>query len=85
MDAQVKQVQQQMAAVEQNVTALGGRLDATTSAGGQLDQLQSGVSLLRDQVSGLRALGDPSVVTERINFIASLDNRLAAIERGSIG
>jgi uncharacterized protein YlxW (UPF0749 family) len=85
VDAQVRQVQQQMAAVQQNVSSLGSRLDATTSAGGQLDQLQSGVSLLQDQVGGLRALGDPSIVTERINFIASLDNRLAAIERGTIG
>jgi hypothetical protein len=85
VDAQVREVQQQMAAVQQNVNSLGSRLDATTSAGGQLDQLQSGVSLLQDQVGGLRALGDPSIVTERINFIASLDNRLAAIERGGIG
>jgi hypothetical protein len=86
VQAQVLQVQnamqQQFAAVQQNVTALGGRLDATTSAGGQIDQLRSNLNNVSDQVSALRALGDPSTVNNRLNFIDSLDNRLTRIERG---
>ena len=84
VDAQVRQVQQQVAAVQQNVTALGGRLDATTSVGGQLDQLQSTVNTLNTQVGGLSTL-DPSNISERISFIASLDNRLVRLERGIVG
>ncbi len=80
--AQVRQVQQQVATVQQNVSALGGRLDSTTAEGGQIEQLRAGLNLVSDQVQGLRILGDPSRVSERINFIDSLNNRLERIERG---
>jgi hypothetical protein len=94
VDAQVRAVQQQVqevqetlgqqvAAVEQSVGALGGRVDATLAQGGQVDQLRNNLTLVSDQVQALRALGDPSVVTERLNIITSLDNRLQRIERGT--
>jgi hypothetical protein len=94
VDAQLRQVQQQVqdvqttlgqqvAAVEQSVGALGGRVDATLAQGGQVDQLRNNLTLVSDQVQALRALGDPSAVSERLNIITSLDNRLQRIERGT--
>lgn len=90
---QVQQVQQQVAQVQatfeqqvqslsKSVTALGGRMDATLAEGGQLQQIRSGLNIVTDQVQGLRSLGDPSKVTEQINLITSLDNRLMKLERG---
>lgn len=87
-EVQLEQVQASMATqvttVQQSLTALGGRLDATLAEGGQLQQIRSGLNVVTDQVMALRGIGDPSIVTERINFISSLDNRLARLERGSI-
>jgi hypothetical protein len=84
---QVAQVQttfqQQVQTLQQSVTAIGGRMDATLAEGGQLQQIRSTLNVVNDQVQALRSLGDPSTVTERINFIASLDNRLARLERGT--
>jgi hypothetical protein len=76
---------QQFSNVQQNVTALGGRLDATVSSGGHIDQLRANLSNVSDQVQALRALGDPTFVSDRINLVASLDNRLTKIERGGTG
>jgi hypothetical protein len=72
----------QVAAIQKNVSAIGGRVDATVASGGQLDQIKNNLNLVTDQVQALRMLGDPSSVTERLNLVLSLDNRLQRIEQG---
>ncbi len=72
----------EFSSVRQSVNALGGRLDATLAEGGQLQTIRSNLTLVTDQIQALRSLGDPSAVTERLNLITSLDNRLARLERG---
>jgi hypothetical protein len=81
VNAQVQQVQQQLATVQQNVNALGGRVDATLTAGGHIDQLRANIKNVGDQVSALRALGDPGFVSDRINMVSSLENRLIRLEQ----
>ena len=86
VEQSVQQVQssfgQQVTSIQQSVGALGGRLDATLASGGQLEQIRSNLTLVTDQVQALRSLGDPTQVTQRLNLITSLDNRLQRIERG---
>ncbi len=82
VNAQVLQVQQAVQLAQQNISSLGSRLDATAATGGQIDQLRANLTTVTDQVHALRALGDPTVVSDRLNFISSLDNRLTRIERG---
>jgi hypothetical protein len=72
----------QVADIQRSVSSIGGRVDATVASGGQLDQLKNNLSLVTDQVQALRMLGDPTNVTERLNLVLSLDNRLQRIERG---
>ena len=63
------------------MSAIGGRVDATLAEGGQLQQIRANLNSVSDQVQALRSLGDPTQVTERINLITSLDNRLQRLEQ----
>lgn len=89
--SQVQQVQQQVSAVQanfaqqvqnlqQSVTALGGRMDATLAEGGQLQEIKKGLNVVTDQVAALRSLGDPRQVTQQIQQISVLNTRLASLE-----
>jgi ppGpp synthetase/RelA/SpoT-type nucleotidyltranferase len=73
--------QQQVQTLSRSVSAIGGRIDATLAEGGQLQQIRANLNSVSDQVQALRSLGDPTQVTERINLITSLDNRLQRLEQ----